>query len=160
MSVTFINKISCRTWTSSPKVGQISLVNPVICGAILFNGGMPTKTLRMFTSIGVAMPSYATYKKYQKDYLFGVSTIKKYLCTLCNYNAIVCNMPKSVTACYKLSVGTFCCPDSTWLLWCTRETAPRSIIGKWRNEFGRWWEMWQPWTLGFLWLVFTLWLRF
>ena len=54
-------------------VNFIALINPVLCGSILFNGGMATKTLRIFSSIGVAVPAYSTYTKYQRTHLLGVS---------------------------------------------------------------------------------------
>lgn len=56
-------------WHSQPKISRKPLGNLLTAAAILFAGLNPTKVLRMFKSIGIAMIGKRAYCNIQKAYL-------------------------------------------------------------------------------------------
>ena len=61
-----------RSWSSCNYVGQMAVIKPIICGAILFKRGMIGKTFRMRQSINIQTPSVTAFKRYQREYLHSV----------------------------------------------------------------------------------------
>ncbi|XP_019859639.1 PREDICTED: uncharacterized protein LOC109587862 [Amphimedon queenslandica] len=58
------------TWDSQPLVNEIPECNLLLTAAILFNGCLPEKTLRIFHTIGCATISRSTFFHHQRHFLY------------------------------------------------------------------------------------------
>ena len=96
-----------RTWTTSPKLGEVYPLNILLSGSILFTGALPAKTLRTLSSLNIAVPAIRSHDRYQHDYLHAVSipkihcwraiplfrkffTVTKRLMLFCRINLFLC----------------------------------------------------------------------
>ena len=86
-----------KKWSNSPSRGRLPLLNILLAAVILFTGCLPTKILRAFNFLNIAVISPRTYFRLQKQYMHGVSELTNgnYFVKYCMSQVLVVRNPKS-----------------------------------------------------------------
>lgn len=95
----------CLVWRSQPLVHGKPAGNLLISAAILFAGGSPTATIKMFKHIKICMISARTFFNYQRGYLVpAINMVNKYVTRLCAVVLASKHQTQSLLApvCYSL----------------------------------------------------------
>jgi len=75
MLIVFIKCLCCKTlreWRSQPEIKGTPYGNVLLSGSILFTGALPSKVIRLLTSLSIACISPRTFFRHQQRYLHQV----------------------------------------------------------------------------------------